>query len=176
MWRDRVRVTSPDRTCLDLARQGRDAGLVDALRMRRVTPTTLAGSVDLGRGRRGQVRARAAVDQVADNPWSVPERDLHQLFRQNGITGWRANAPVTIAGRKTRYPDVRFDEIKLLVEIDGRTTHDSSDAFDSDHSRQNDLIDAGWTVLRFTARQVYNEPAMVVRTVRRNIDRLRGAA
>ena len=112
------------------------------------------------------------MDQVADNPWSVPERDLHELFRQNGITGWRANAPVTTAGRKTRYPDVRFDDIKLLVEIDGRTTHDSADAFDSDHSRQNELIDAGWTVLRFTARQVSNDPDMVIRTVRRNIDRL----
>lgn len=53
--------------------------------------------------------------------------------------------------------------MKLLVEIDGFTTHarDFSPAEFNDHlMRQNDLILAGWLVLRFSAYQVEKRPEL----------------
>jgi very-short-patch-repair endonuclease len=56
---------------------------------------------------------------------------------------------------------------KLAVEADGREPHDAPDALYRDRSRQNDLVLAGWTVLRFTWSDVRHRPAWVVAQVRR---------
>ena len=45
-----------------------------------------------------------------------------------------------------RFPDVSFDEVKVILEIDGRGLHSSADAFEADHRRQAHLVEAGWTV------------------------------
>lgn len=172
--RHRILVTAIERTCLDLARVGREDRLEAALRKRRTTAAQLDRSVDLGRGRRGQTRARRAVAEVADNPWSPSERSVQKLFREAGIVGWRANYPVAVRGG-VRYPDFLFEDIKLILEIDGREFHGSSEAFDADRHRQNQLVEAGWTMLRFTATQVATEPGALVATVRRTINRLKTA-
>lgn len=62
--RGRILVTTAERTCLDLARAGREDQLEAALRKRRTTAAQLQESVQLGSGRRGQVRARRAVQEV----------------------------------------------------------------------------------------------------------------
>jgi very-short-patch-repair endonuclease len=172
IFRNRIVVTAPERTCLDLARAGREDRLEVALRKRRTTPAQLDQSVALGRGRRGQVRARRAADEVTDNPWSKPERLVQNLFRTAGITGWQANHPVLVRGG-VRYPDFLFKDIKLILEIDGREHHGSREAFEADRRRQNQLVEAGWTILRFTATQVTDEPGEVTALVRRTIKRLR---
>ena len=126
----------------------------------------------VGRGRRGQTKARLAVAEVAENPWSEPERLVHRLFRESGITGWYANTATTVRGGK-KFPDVRFDDIKLILEIDGRQFHKSDEQVEDDYDRQVLLVDAGWTVLRLTVRQIRNDPAGSVRRVRRIVDRMR---
>ena len=52
----------------------------------------------------------------------------------------------------TCYVDVIFREIKLIIEIDGRLFHTGADVFETDRSRQNQLVLDGWCVLRFTLR------------------------
>ena len=103
---------------------------------------------------------------------SEPERFVHKLFRESGITGWRANAATAVTGGR-RFPDVRFDDIKLILEIDGRQFHKSDEQVESDYDRQVQLIDAGWTVLRLTVRQIRKDPARAVRRVSRIVDRMR---
>lgn len=126
----------------------------------------------MSKGRRGQAAARQALTEIADNPWSVPERELQNLFRREEVTGRRSNAAVTVRSGRRFYSDFVFDDIKLLVEIDGRAVHSTREAFDSDRARQNELVEAGWTVLRFTASQVADDPRSVVATVRRMVSRL----
>lgn len=174
LTRHHIAVTAAERTCLDLIRQQRGDHLTTALRLKRTSPAQLEKSVAQGRGRRGQVLAREAVLRVADNPWSDPEKTLHQLLRGAGISGWRANVPVRTR-RGFRYPDASFEPIKLAVEVDGHKYHSSAEAKESDLKRQNLLIDEGWTLLRFSASQVETSPAEVVDTVRRNINRLNAA-
>ncbi len=65
-------------------------------------------------------------------------------------------------GVDVRYPDFLFDDIKLILEIDGREHHGSREAFEADRRRQNQLVEAGWTILRFTATQVTSEPSEIV--------------
>jgi len=173
--RDRIVVTSPARTCLDLARRGAADRLETALRTRMVTERELRRSLDRGRGTRGQRHARAATLEVAESPWSHPERAAHRLFKAAGLSGWTGNTAIPIQGG-TVVPDIRFDKLKLIVEIDGRRHHSSPEAFDRDYDRQNQLVSMGWTVLRITPRQLADNPDRVIATVRATIARLESAA
>src|SRR6478609_1860030 len=168
----RVLVTSAARTCLDLARLGLPDRLDTALRTRRVTQAQLDGTLAAGRGSRGQTSARRARIAVVDNPWSHPERALHALCRQVRITGWTGNSPITLpSGRK--FGDLVFEEVMLVVEVDSRRHHSSAAAFDADRVRQNELVEQGWTVLRFTPAQLADDPSCVTDTIARTLDRLR---
>ncbi|HSU34607.1 MAG TPA: DUF559 domain-containing protein, partial [Propionibacteriaceae bacterium] len=60
------------------------------------------------------------------------------------------------------YLDIAFPEIRLAIEIDGRAFHADAVAFENDRWRQNDLVNAGWRVLRFTAQMVEESPELVV--------------
>lgn len=62
--------------------------------------------------------------------------------------------------------------IKLLIEIDGFTTHArniSPAEFDDHLARQNDLVLAGWIVLRFSANQVERTPQVCQRQIKQAI-------
>ena len=54
---------------------------------------------------------------------------------------------------------------KLIVEADGRRTHNTPTAFERDRARDAALTVAGYRVVRFTYRQIVNEPEQVARTV-----------
>ena len=53
-----------------------------------------------------------------------------------------------------------------MVEVDTWTYHRGSAAFEDDHARDLDLRAAGYTVLRFTDRQLEGEPERVVAGLR----------
>ncbi len=167
----RLPLTTPAATCLHLARTGEPDLLEVALRQGLGT-AGLDEALELGRGRPGQVEARRRRERVRDNPWSAPESDLHRLFRNAGITGWTANPRVRLAvGR--RYPDVLFDEVLLVVEVDGHRYHRTPAQAAADLQRQNAFVDEGYTVLRFTPADIADDPARVVALVRRTVERLR---
>ena len=52
------------------------------------------------------------------------------------------------------------------MEIDGRIHATDREVFESDRRRQNDLVLAGWRVLRFTYRMMEDRPDVFIRTVR----------
>ena len=54
---------------------------------------------------------------------------------------------------------------RVIVEVDGRATHLTPQAFENDRHRDADLAMLGYQVLRFTWRQVLYEPALVLRAV-----------
>jgi very-short-patch-repair endonuclease len=56
---------------------------------------------------------------------------------------------------------------RLVVETDSWTYHRGSVAFEADHARDLDLRAAGYTVLRFSDRQLEEEPGRVVADVAR---------
>ncbi len=75
---------------------------------------------------------------------------------------------VTLAGRRCRI-DLAYPELKLAIEVDGWEHHRTRSAFDADRARENDLVAAGWRVLRFTSR---SDAPEIARLVARLLDEL----
>jgi very-short-patch-repair endonuclease len=61
--------------------------------------------------------------------------------------------------------DFLWREPKLVVEIDSFLYHQGSVSFHEDHARDLDLRQGGYTVLRFTEKQLENEPDRVAADV-----------
>lgn len=99
--------------------------------------------------RPGNNLRRSVLEESRDLPWSAAERLAHAALRDAGIRGWHSNYAVSI-GSNTYFIDIAFPAQRLAVEIDGREFHSDRAQFEKDRRRQNALVSAGWTVLRFT--------------------------
>jgi very-short-patch-repair endonuclease len=74
-------------------------------------------------------------------------------------------------GNRHLSPDFLWRDARLIVETDGRETHDTASAFESDRLRDQAFSVAGWQVIRCTWRQVLSEPARLAQTIRTIHDR-----
>lgn len=88
--------------------------------------------------------------------------------------GLKAEYPLKDYKGGQRFADFVYirNGIKLLIEIDGFTTHAreiSPGEFDDHLSRQNDLVLSGWLVLRFSAHQVEKRPQICQRQIKQAI-------
>jgi len=63
---------------------------------------------------------------------------------------------VTLGARRCRI-DLAYPELKIAIEVDGWDAHRSRTAFDGDRARENDLVVAGWRMLRFTSNSTPSE-------------------
>jgi very-short-patch-repair endonuclease len=59
---------------------------------------------------------------------------------------------------------------RVVVEVDSWTYHRGSVAFEDDHARDLDLRVAGYAVLRFTDKQLEEEPGRVAADVARALE------
>ena len=171
-----ARVTNLRRTIADcIGRLGPDLadgvlswaltrGLIDAADLQR--------TVDERTGSWGNSRRRRARDLAAEGAASVAEQRLHRLMRRAGLTGWVPNAPVRVRGRVIARADVLFPEVLLVVEVDGRRFH-GSDRFQLDRDRDNELVSAGYTVLRFTWHDLTARPQATTSLLMATLARLR---
>lgn len=60
---------------------------------------------------------------------------------------------------------------RVIVETDGYRAHAGSQAFEDDHTRDNELMALDYEVLRFTYARVMEAPAEVIALVRRKLRR-----
>ena len=155
-------ITAPSLTALELSSFDDTDAIDTALRERVVTLETLQEALRLTRKRPGNAeRWRVLLDSRAD-PWSRAERLTHRLYRGAGIDGWVGNLKVVVPDWATYYLDMAFERQRLAIEVDGRETHDNDDAFETDRERQNALVIAGWTVIRFTWKMITQDPDYVL--------------
>ncbi len=61
--------------------------------------------------------------------------------------------------------DMAYQRLRIAIEFDG-AVHRAADVFANDLRRQNRLVNAGWTVLRFSGADVLGRPDYVVAQVR----------
>jgi Protein of unknown function (DUF559) len=166
---DGVPITTPARTWRDLAAVlDRPAllAVTDQLLLKRCTRSDLVDQLRLRPSGRGAARAREVLplgDSRAESPmeswtrWLVHDAGLPMPDIQRDIhdaRGW-------FIGRG----DFVWEEQKVLVEFDG-DHHRDRKTFVEDVRRQNALIAAGWTILRFTSADVLGRPAYVIATIR----------
>ena len=63
---------------------------------------------------------------------------------------------------------------KLNVECDGEPYHSSKEAQIKDRKRDNDLTSIGWSILRFSGKEINQKPIDGIRQIRKTIKSLKG--
>lgn len=170
---DSIRTTNATRTLVDLAGVLDDDGLrilIDRACRKGLTHR-LALESRLGTARRygqpGVARARRVLAALHEESASV-ESELESLLLRTLIdAGLPCPTPqhlLRAGGRRYRL-DFAYPEHRIAIEGDGFAFHSDRDRFESDRTRQNDLVLAGWLVLRFTWRQLVHEPERVAARV-----------
>jgi very-short-patch-repair endonuclease len=168
-------VTNPERTIIDLAAVLSDrrldwvldralaAGTVDLARL-----ATLFSSLSR-RGKPGTTRTRRMLemrDQAYVPPDSVLEQRLIRVIDDAGLPSptpqFRPQWLTPTGGRV----DFAYAEHRLVIEGDSRRWHLLMDAFDTDRHRDNQAQLAGWRVLRFSWRDITEDPSMVTSSIR----------
>jgi very-short-patch-repair endonuclease len=170
-----VPVTNPLRTMVDLGavldpdevEAALDRGLVAGLFSVVAIEHRLHQLARCGRSGCGVLRRvlddRALGDQRPDG---LLEPRMARLLRDAGLRPAVFQHVVRDAeGRRIGRVDFAYLDLRLAIEVDGWTAHGSRNAFQSDRDRQNDLVAAGWTVLRFTWHDVVRNPAKVATAI-----------
>ena len=176
LWdRDGVPVTSRPRAivdCLRMLREREGLTLLDrALQQGWISLDDLSTRARDRVGRRGTPRLVRLVRQVAGGSRSAAERLLARLLNRAGIVGWAANVEISDDRGVIGIGDVVLEKARVVIEADGFAFHTTPDRFQCDRERQNRLVAAGWTVLRFTWRDLTERPGHVVATVASVLDR-----
>ncbi|HWD77929.1 MAG TPA: DUF559 domain-containing protein [Kribbella sp.] len=163
-----ARLTGLLRTTLDCSRIlpfGEALAVADAaLATRGLTKDELeAGATSMrGPGRPNALRVAAAATTRAD---SFLESMLRSLLISAGIEGFEPQVAVSAGGIRVRV-DLGHRTARIAIEAEGYEFHGSARKFTDDCRRYDDLVVAGWLVLRFTYQQVLGDPVWVVETVR----------
>ncbi len=172
LTRQWLRLTRPARTALDLAVHTDARSIDEVLRTRQATLSELWETWSRSPQRPGNRAISELLRDSRDQPWSGSERLCHRTLRSAGITGWVTNHPVVV-GDQLYYLDVAFKDVQLYLEVDGAHHRDDERTFQSDRVRQNALMCAAWTPLRFTGAGLESDPERLTRQVRQLRTRLR---
>ncbi len=167
---DRIPVTRPARTVLDLAgRVGHDVleeAVDDILCRRLVSLDTLAGRLDALGARRGTAAVRSILrawnpDGAAAN---VAEMRILRLLVDAGITGFVPQYEIFQGGELVARVDLGNSELRVAVELDSFRWHAGRGPFRSDRVRSNRIAAAGWRLLRATPEDAVDGRGLVAAT------------
>jgi very-short-patch-repair endonuclease len=170
-----LRLTAPALTAIDLVDELGGDGIDTCLRSRAARLDDLWAAFAAHPSRPGNRARRRMLLDSRDQPWSAAERLAHCLLHAARITGWSANYRVVVSGA-CYFIDIAFPAVRLAVEIDGRLHEDDPGIFETDRYRSNNLVSAGWTVLRFTYAMLVTRPGYVIATITAELARLQRAA
>ncbi len=147
--RETIPVTRPRRTLEDFSRHATSDERRRALRQ--------AEFLRLPIGDFGLLRDRTA---------SELEAIFLRLCRRHGVSEPEVNAQLG-----PYRADFLWRELGVVVETDSYRYHRGAAAFEDDHRRDTWLVSCGYEVLRFTYRQVVNEPEVAIAVLRKRLDR-----
>jgi hypothetical protein len=168
--RSGVCVTSLPRTWIDLAAQLPLPALLavtDQVLRRHVPAGALLALLGEARGARGTRAARRVLPLGDQRSGSPLESVLRWLLHEAGLPApVLQHAVLDPSGGKVGEVDLAWPDHRVVVEFDG-DLHRDRPVFVDDLRRQNGLVLAGWTVLRFSSADVLGRPAWVVAVVRR---------
>lgn len=158
-----VCVTDTPLTVLEaaVALGSRGGEFLDRALQRRVRFSTLYRAHCRNLGRRGSRAAGTLLAVAADRAASEAERLLVRLLRDARVTGWRLG--YALPGCVL---DLAFPEARVAIEVDGWAWHSSAERRRGDLRRQNRVVLAGWTILRFTWDDLYHRPVEVLAEIR----------
>jgi very-short-patch-repair endonuclease len=161
--RNRITVTTPARTILDLAgsepHRVFERALAEAQARRLVTRRHLEAVLERNRRRPGAGVLRAALASEATPAWtrSEAEERFLALIRSAGLPPPEAN--VRLGPHEV---DFLWRTKRLVVEVDGFRFHSSRAAFERDRVRDAELQAHGLRVMRVTWRQIADKPEVML--------------
>ena len=152
-------VTAPARTLLDLAahvpRDTLARALAEAQVLGLATPADMRRAIRQTPNHRG-ARALAGMLDTTEPTRTKLERVLLDLLHRAGLP-----SPLVNAKAGPYEVDALWPAERMIVETDGWAAHGHRGAFERDRARDADLQSRGYTVLRFTWRQIADEPLLV---------------
>lgn len=165
-FQDGIPITAPARALLDFASVATgdelERAISEAYVLKLVTERQLRDVIDRHPHRAGVVALRAELDRVGGLLWtaSTAERLMRELLHQADLPAARTR--VWVAG----FPaDFIWPELRLIVEVDGFQSHGHRYAFERDRRRDQAHKNAGYDVIRFTWRQLTEEPFRVIAVI-----------
>jgi len=164
-------VTNATRTLVDLGavvdRAAVERALESALRQHQTTVPRLRWRLDAisRRGRPGPPILRAVLDARPDGARptaNAMETRLLQILTDAGLPQPERQYPVSSAkppgrGARQRKLDLAYPDLRVAIEFDGFDAHGTPTALRSDLARQNQVVLADWTVLRYTWADIWDE-------------------
>jgi len=167
-WTPAYRTPTPDvtlqvvRDCASAMPFAEALAIADsALRAGLLTAEDLLGAAGSGPGRRRRQRVLTAASSLAANPF---ESALRGIVIETGLD-LRPQLPIALPGQVIRV-DLGDADRRLAIEADSFAWHGHRTALASDCRRYDELVRAGWTVLRFAWEHVMFEPAWIAEVVR----------
>ncbi|MDG4758892.1 hypothetical protein [Micromonospora sp. WMMD710] len=155
-----VRVTSPARTCWDLARWLdviEAVVVIDAILARRLTTVSALREYALNRaGRRGWRSLLRAVDLADAGAESPQESRTRVRLVLAGLPRPETQWIVAERGRFVARLDLAWPQFKVAVEYDG-LWHDDPEQFHRDRRRLNRLLGGDWIVLHVTGKRLRDD-------------------
>jgi hypothetical protein len=171
--RNGLLIASPARAVMSAAADaGSDdrcrAVLIEAVQRGVATPAQLRHELECA-PRRGSARPRAALREVEDRAWSVPEADLLRVLGTSTVLPavW-ANPDLRAAdGTRLPRPDGWVDDVALAVQVHSWQFH--SAAHDWEHTVMADGVYAehGVVVVAVTPAAIERHPEAVLHRVER---------
>jgi hypothetical protein len=165
-----VPVTSIARTLLDLAATlspgDLESTVASALRRPGFDAGHVADVVARGQGHRGAGRLATLVAAEPKLTRSALERRSLALARDGGLPEPETNVPMTLGGGQRWEIDVLWRRERVTVELDGWQHHHDRRSFEADRARAATLTAAGYRHLQLTWRQITQEPARALATLR----------
>jgi len=167
-----IPVVPIERTLLDLASQlpaiTLEKAVMSAIRKGLTTPDLIAVTLSEqgGRGVRGTKKLKRVLLLTDDGITGAPsEVDAFSLIRDAPIPQPILQHPIRLPDDSNAYPDFAWPPRMKIVEIDGMDGHGSADQLHADLKRQNQLMQLGWELRRFSARSLQREPESVIREI-----------
>lgn len=171
---DGIPTTGVRRTLLDLGRFVGDQHLLRSIEWaRRERDVTWSELIDTlarhaRRGRPGIRRLRRVIagnvhrSEVTDSDFELL---VLALLAEAGLPAPVLHHRVLDGERFVAEVDLAYPHLRIAIELDG-AVHLDAGVRERDLPRQNDLILAGWTVLRFTWKRFVERPDQIVAEVR----------
>lgn len=169
---DGMPVTSVERTLLDLS------AITPERRLRRLVKESefqgLTNPVALGtilaryprRRGRGNLAAIVGGHLLHAGRTRSEFEDAFLLFcAERRLPLPETNVVLDVGGRQFEV-DCLWRHARLIVELDGRTAHGTTSAFQDDRARDRVLIAAGWSPMRVTWAHLHQQPDTLEREIR----------
>jgi uncharacterized protein DUF559/putative AbiEi antitoxin of type IV toxin-antitoxin system len=175
---DRIPCTTVARTLVDLgdivSRREVERAVDRAEVLRVFDGRAVHEALERAGPRRGAGTLRAVLESYKGP--TLTDKELEERFlalcRQASLPSPAVNAWITLTDGIAYKADFLWRTRRLIAETDGRDVHTTRKAFEHDRLRDQRLTLAGFTVVRFTWRQVANEPQRVAEALRSLLARL----